>query len=52
VDVREGLGDGGGLTCQDADGLVADLVPVAVGAVQEVAAPPLADAGNVWNLVN
>ena len=36
---------------EDADGLVADLVAVAVGAVEQVAPPPFADAGYVRDLV-
>ena len=36
---------------EDAEGLVADLVAVAVRAVQQVASPPLADAGDVGDLV-
>src|SRR5262245_57243142 len=45
--VREGLLDRGLATGKDAEGLVADLVPVAVRAVEQVAAPPVGDTGNV-----
>ena len=40
-----------GRTAEHAEGLVADLVAVAVRAVQQVAAPPLADSGDVGEVV-
>ncbi len=40
-----------GCAAEDAERLVADLVAVAVRAVQEVAAPPLAHAGDVGDVV-
>ena len=43
--------DRAGLRAQDAEGLVADLPAVAVRAVQQVPAPPLADAGDIGQLV-
>ena len=43
--------DGAGLGREDADRLVAHLPAVAVGAVEEVAAPALAGAGDVGQLV-
>jgi hypothetical protein len=36
---------------QHAERLVANLVAMAVGAVQQVPSPPLSDAGNVWQFV-
>ena len=44
-------GDGLGGPAEDAEGLVADLVAVAVRAVQQVAAPALAHPGDVGELV-
>ncbi len=38
---------GAGLRAENPDGLVADLPPVAVRAVQEIPAPPLADPGDL-----
>ena len=46
-----GVGERLGGAAQHAERLVADLVAVAVGAVQQVAAPALADAGDVGQLV-
>ena len=43
--------DGFGCAAEDAEGLVADLVAVAVGTVQQVATPPLRDAGDVGDVV-
>ncbi len=40
-----------GRAAEHAEGLVADLVAVAVGAVEQVAAPALADAGDVGDVV-
>ena len=51
VGVGEGLRGGRGVAGENADGLVAYLVAVAVGAMQQVAAPPLTDAGDVRDLV-
>ena len=45
------VGDGLGSAAEHAEGLIADLVPVAVRAVQEVATPALTDAGDVGELV-
>ena len=39
------------MRAEHAEGLVADLPAVAVRAVQQVLAPPLADAGDVGELV-
>ncbi len=44
---QEGLVHRHGAAGEDADAAVADLPAVAVGAVEDVAAPPLADAGDV-----
>ena len=44
--------DGGGRRAEHADRPVANLPAVAVGAVEEVAAPELSDAGNVGQLVD
>ena len=52
VGVRQGLGGGGLVAGQDTDGLVGDFVAVAVGAVEEVASPSLADAGDVGDPVS
>ena len=46
-----GVGDGLGRAAEHAEGLVADLVAVAVGAVQQVATPPFAHAGDVGDVV-
>ncbi len=48
---QERVLDGVGRAAEHAEPLVADLVAVAVGAVQQVAAPALADAGDVGELV-
>jgi len=45
------MGDGFGGAAEDADGLVADLVAVAVRAVEQVAAPPFGDTWDVGDLV-
>ena len=44
--------DGAGIGAEDADRLVANLPAMAVRAVEEVAAPALARAGNVGQLVD
>ena len=46
-----GVADGAGSAAEDAELSVADLVAVAVGAVQDVAGPPLAQARDVRQLV-
>ena len=43
--------DRAGRPAEDAEGLVAYLVAVAVGAVEEVSAPPLSHTGHVGHLV-
>ena len=42
-----GVADRAGVAADDAELAVADLVAVAVGAVQDVAGPPLTQAGDV-----
>ena len=48
---EQGVLDGVRRAAEDAERLVAHLVAVAVGAVEQVASPPLAQPGNVWDLV-
>ena len=48
---QEGVLDGLRCAAKYANRLVADFVAVAVGAVQEVAAPPLSHAGDVRDLI-
>ena len=43
--------DRAGHGAENTEGLVADLPPVAVRAVQEIPPPPLADAGDLGQLV-
>src|SRR5664279_666255 len=49
---QQGMLDGVGCSAQHSELLVADLVSVAVGAMQEISRPTLADAGDVGQVVS
>ena len=46
-----GVADGAGCATEHAEPTIADLVAVAVGAVQDIAGPPVAQSGDVRQLV-